>query len=340
MINLQRIKNHPLIDKSYFLISITSFALYQLVEILFITYKGYSLSQLCNWDCAWYYSIVENGYDAYPHKHQKGDAANWAFFPVFPYIAKLASLPTFLSSYQALIISSKLIFLLSIWAFIHFVKAYRPDVSPWISALAICIQPYAIYASTGYSESTFLLFSCLFFLALKKNHLIASGFIAALLTATRLVGIVVLLSFLIKKNKQLAKLNLETILALLLIPLGLVLFSLYLYQLTGDALAFKHIQTAWNREPSNPLPIIWNGLQSGSLTHTYWATLSIAALYVSFYFRRENFELSVFIFFCTLIPLSTGLWAMPRYIFWQAPILLFLAILHNDKTARCALLTH
>ena len=52
-----------------------------------------SLSLLCSWDCGWYQNIAEHGYHAQPTEHPLGEA-NWAFFPLFPLLARAAGWAT------------------------------------------------------------------------------------------------------------------------------------------------------------------------------------------------------------------------------------------------------
>ena len=41
-------------------------------------------SMFCQFDCGWFQSIADVGYDTYPHGLTTGHAANWAFLPGFP----------------------------------------------------------------------------------------------------------------------------------------------------------------------------------------------------------------------------------------------------------------
>ena len=47
---------------------------------------------ICNWDCYWYVSIIENGYQKTPNITPPIGAANWAFFPAMPLLVKLLQL--------------------------------------------------------------------------------------------------------------------------------------------------------------------------------------------------------------------------------------------------------
>ena len=47
---------------------------------------------------------------------------------------------------------------------------------------------------------------------------------------------------------------------------------------------------------------------------------------------RGKLEYSIFLLAATLLPLSTGLLSMPRYVFWQVPFLLGLTMLARHRT--------
>jgi hypothetical protein len=51
--------------------------------------RGSGLRSLRRWDCFWYGSIFLHGYDAVPVRNPAGDAAYWAFYPLFPLVAGL-----------------------------------------------------------------------------------------------------------------------------------------------------------------------------------------------------------------------------------------------------------
>ena len=53
--------------------------------------KGFSM-EMARWDCAWYEGIIREGYYKEPMAHTRMDAANWAFFPLFPMIMRGVSL--------------------------------------------------------------------------------------------------------------------------------------------------------------------------------------------------------------------------------------------------------
>lgn len=306
------------------------FAANQALDMGIMLAGGQSYEIIPSWDRGWYAGIVENGYDLEGHDHDKEDAANWAFFPAHPLIARAVHLVSGMSPEMSLIVVSKITFALSILAFICFARAYNEKIHPVLAGCAVALNPYSIYANAGYTEPLFLLGTCVFFLLLKNDKLIPAGLAGGFLTSVRLVGIVALTSYTLRTARAFPTAppdqKQRIILGFLLIPLGLSLFMLLLHHTTGDALAFMHVQRAWGRqEIHTPIRTIITGFHKGH-PYVYWSIASITSFIpVLFFSFRRQFELASFSLFCTAIPLTLGLLSMPRYVFWQASFLLFLA---------------
>jgi hypothetical protein len=313
-----------------FLLAALLFASNQALDMGLMLAGGQSHETMRPWDRAWYAGIVTNGYDLEGHAHDKEDAANWAFFPAHPFIARAVHLVSGMSPEMSLIAVSKITFALSILAFMCFARAYNEKIHPVLAGCVVAFNPYAIYANAGYTEPLFLLGTCLFFLLLKNDKLILAGLAGGFLTSVRLVGIVALASYALRTARLFPAAppdqKQRMILGFLLIPLGLSLFLLLLYHTTGDALAFMHVQRAWHRAAMhNPLGTIFTGLHKG-YPDIYWAIISIIAFIPVLTFSyRKQWELASYSLFCTAIPLTLGLMSMPRFVFWQASFLLFLA---------------
>jgi hypothetical protein len=316
------------IDQNIFFVAAIIFIAEQALEFLVISVYQHNYSDLCAWDCGWYKSIVEHGYDIEPHGHSKGDAANWAFFPALPFIAKALFHIFGLSAASSLVLTGKVFFLLSIFWFIKFVRVYNPVVPAWLSGMIVAFSPYAIYGNVGYTEPVFLFWTCSFFYFLKQKEYVKSGLCGAVLTSARVAGLFAIFSYLVSTVKRFysnPETRLDIMLGVLLIPLGLACFMLLLYVLVGDSLAFSHIQRAWGRNPQNPLWIISKGLH-GSAFDVYSTATALAAIFLSLVLiGQRRYELAVFSLTCSVVPLSTGLWSLTRYVWWQAPLLLLVA---------------
>lgn len=308
-------------------IALLVFALNQVIEFVHLQAYDKSYAALCDWDCPWYASIVDSGYDQQPHAHERGDAANWAFFPAFTIAARAVAVLMQWPSRTALILTSKLFFLFSIIAFIRFVQVYDSRVPAWLAGLVVGTHPYALYGNVGYTEPMYLFFTCLCLIAARRQRFLAAGLAGGILSAVRPTGVFILFVVLAEALRHVrvtgAAERLYRALGVLLVPFGLALFMVFLHHLMGDALAFSHVQIAWNRIPENPLVHLYQGLIATDSLRQLWALMALAALGMSAWllWRREP-GLAVFTLCSVLVPLSTGLAALPRYLWWQAPLLL------------------
>ena len=316
--------------------AILFFALNQLFEYLLLLSINKSYTNLCTWDCDWYSDIVKNGYDTKPFQHPGSDAANWAFFPILPIFAATLTKLTILSAKISLLISSKIFFLLAIFSFIKFCQIYNPTISPIFAAFIISFNPYSIYGNSGYTEPIFLFFTCLCFCLIKNKNYLAGSVSGAILSATRFVGVFMFISYVVLTYKKFSKSDSKNkekiILGALIIPIGLGLFMTFLYFKTGDVFAFSHVaQKSWGRNMQNPLMQIINGLKEGGSVRFYAITSIVALLLCATLAFQKHYELFLFSLFATIIPISTGLTSIARYVWWQAPLLLTIATLTNYK---------
>lgn len=239
-------------------------------------------------------------------------------------------------------LASKLFFLFAIYAFIRMGKAYFPKISPIALGSIAAFNPYSVYGNAGYTESLFLLLTSIFFTLLRSSGPIAAGLTGALLSATRLVGIAAAVPLAITAgsnwHRWRPRKRLAALAGLALIPLGLLLFMLHLHHQTGDALAFIHIQRAWRGSGSGIGPFSWissvsRALQTPGFLYRYNAVLSLVVLGISgaFLMHPRYRSLASFTLLSTLIPLSSDAWGMARYIWWQAPVLLFVAAMTSRR---------
>jgi hypothetical protein len=162
-------------------------------------------------------------------------------------------------------------------------------------------------------------------LSLRNGRCIAAGAVGGILSATRPVGFLFVISYLIEGGRRnlrdSSSRRTDIVLGLMLVPMGLALFMVYLYFLVGDALAFKHVQVAWGRSVGNPFDILKQGIVHGGWER-YFACIAVAGLAMSiWHLVRRRTAYAVFLAGAILLPLTSGLAGMPRYLFWQMPFL-------------------
>ncbi len=295
--------------------------------------KRLDLLSFCRWDCGWYGSIVDHGYDATPTLHETGDAANWAFFPPFPLLAGLLHRGAGLAIADSLLLAASLLLPVCIYLFIALVEAYEIRLDPWIAGSLVAFNPYVLYAHAGYGEPLYFALCAGSLLALRRGHWLAAGLLGGGTSATRLVGVFLILPMierLLRRASRPAERRssggpLAPLLAIALVPLGLALFGWYLYFRSGDLLAFAHIQIAWGRLPGNPLLVWWSAASTVGGPQFFALATAIALLAALYLCLRKMAGHGLFLAAATLLPLSTGIGSMPRFVFWQPVFLLVLA---------------
>ena len=302
----------------------------------FATWEGsatyYSMADLCRWDCVWFGSVLQSGYDRTPYR-EAGDAANWPFHPVFPLTAYPLHYWLKLSSGLSLVLSSKAALLLAIYGFLLLVRDGTDSTAERFRAGSlVAFNPYLIYAHAGYSEPLYFALLAFAFYWAGRRRWIASGIAGGLLSATRLVGFLFSISYAVMGLRDagwrtsLRKHDLNKLIGLLLCPLGTALYILYLYHHIGDALGQIHIQAAWGKSSGSPFRVLWLCL-TGHHWPRVWGGMVLAGFGASAWlFKLRKPGLAIYLAICILIPLSAGYWGIARYLWWQPP---FLYVVHD-----------
>lgn len=291
----------------------------------------------CVFDCGSYSSVIDRGYDGEIGAFGQPDRSNWAFFPLYPLLASLLTKLLGLSpAFAGFVLSNTLIGMAAFFSRPLFVsnRAY------WFFVVTLAMGPFSVLFSSLYTESLFILLTVLSVRALHRSDYLRAGLWVALLSATRITGVLMVFGILAqvvadhRKNggawsslprRILGDANL--LLAFLVAPLGLFAYMAFLYALTGDALAFAHIQRSWGRMLDQPLAAIADAFSGGwvlsyySLLQQSWALAGILGIALSAVLAvRGRFAEAVFCILCLLASLSSGVGSMVRFTAGLAPL--------------------
>lgn len=292
---------------------------------------------LCNWDCHWYVRIAEEGYDPFPTP-QASNVGNWGFFPFYPMI--VAAIST--------VVPAPVI---QIAAVTSLVATYAAGLLGWpllggnMRAYALWCAfllagPFSAYFATFMTEPMFVLLTCCVLAALQRSNYLAAALFAALLSATRIVGVFIffvifLQMFLDHRRAGGTVLSFpghllgrpDLLFAIFLAPAGLFAYVLTLHLTVGDGLAFSHVQRAFGRAVAPPWQWLWDGLtkvpQTGwAPTSSQWnAIAAVAGLALSGWLAwRRRYGVALFCAICLVLPLSAGLASLVRYTVGLAPL--------------------
>jgi Mannosyltransferase (PIG-V) len=314
------------------------------------------LSPLARWDSVWYLSIAEGGYEG---------SAREAFFPLYPLLTRTLALPAGASE-EALLLAAYAVSLLALLGALYLLwrlvalELGRPLANPTL--LLLVAFPGSLYFGAPYSESLFLLASVGAFYAARTGHWAWAGAAAGAASATRSAGILLLLPLAWmwwssgRRPRDAAW--------LLLAPLGLVGYAIYLEAATGDGLAFLQVQEAWYRHFAGPLGGVWDGtvaafdgarqLLSGSRETVYFEQAAgdpyrIAAQNLLLFgfmvfalvaavgtLRRLPFAYGAYVVAALMLPLSfpvepQPLMSLPRFLAVLFPIFMWLALVCEER---------
>jgi hypothetical protein len=305
---------------------------------------------MCVWDCYWYGEVAQHGYQAYPEVLNfggPGGIANWAFFPLYPMLLSLAGrLLPFLNPAALGAIVSPLLTFAAVFAAWPLFEGNRRGY--FLFGALLLAGPFSFYFATAYSESLFLLLTVLAFASLRRDNYGGAGIAGALLSATRTVGVLFVLSVLTqialtlwppaKRPPPLLKTLLgrpDMIFALVAVPLGVLAFTLWLHFVTGDSLAFVHIQRGWDRELVNPFQALWDGFTATGdrLQDQKWLALAavIGLALCGALFATKRYAEAIFCALSLLLALGNGVESMVRFVAALAPLNLVAAELLARK---------
>jgi hypothetical protein len=298
---------------------------------------------LCVWDCGWYKTIVETGYDYVPGMRLRPGAANWPFFPLYPttvaFVRSLTHLPAttvgfFLSS---LYIGAAALVIRPLYG--TRVRAF------WLFAILLLVGPFSFLFNTMYAESLFILLTALVLLMLQQGRYLAAGVFGALLSATRLTGVLIVFGILVQALADHLSAGRRVrdfparvlgdpklVLALVVAPLGLFCYMLYLYRRVGDAFAFVHIERAWNRAIGNPAEALWNALTvpwplnaDGMIILSWGLAGLVGLLLCAVLVVQRRFAAATFCALSIIVSLAGGVGSMVRFVAGLFPVGMALA---------------
>jgi len=307
------------------------------------------------WDAVWYLQIAHQGYSA--------DDNSTAFFPLYPLLITVVR-PIF--GGNGVLAGIFISLLCCLVAFYFLYKLVEIDFNSSVARRAVlylAVFPTSFFFQSIYSESLFLVLTigCLY-LARQREYMLA-GALGTLATLTRSAGLLLLLPLLIiylhDRNWSWRRVRWD-MLFLLLVPLGLGLWMLYLGIRFGNPWLFSQAQGNWLRQfsmPFGPLGGLWKGMVEAykgmdtilltkdriywpvDFDPRLWATYNVMNLLFTLpflglaaaAFKRLPLAYSIYSLAVLLLPLSfpsvfVPLFSMPRFVLAAFPLFILMAI--------------
>ena len=304
------------------------------------------------WDNLFYVRIAAESY------HQAGLTV---FFPLWPATIWLLGrplalfLPGEIPYYLASIVLSNFFFFISLQLFYHLTKKHFDAASAKTAVWLLAFFPYTLFFSVGYTESLFLLLCLATFIFLERGGNVdwwLASLCAGLAAITRVTGVVIILAVLACLIQRYWPLRqqirvhtfsiLNALCSLILIPLGVILYMIYLYVHWGNPLLFLHDVIAWGRHPALPLTAFFSSLWYlvtfsvpldslyNNLLDLWFTVLPIYLLikywrFLPLYYRLFTLTLLIYSL-STTVGFPNPLMSIPRYLMVIFPYIMLFAL--------------
>jgi hypothetical protein len=291
------------------------------------------------WDSGWYYRIAHDGY-SFAGRRQ----STVAFFPVYPLVVRATALlvgNTYVAGILVTFVSgAALAGLLATW-----LRARMSPAAAWTALAAFLLFPYAFYLyGVVYADALFIATVLAAFLLLENDQPVLAGLAAAVSTAARPLGIVLVVALAVRALERRGALRpasgrlidwsrvRRSDAGVLLGVLGLAAWCLFLWHRFGDPFAFATAEAGWQQTPGpttwfkvqffHDMAHIWN-LRWWGVFYVAHSVLTLAAIcLVPRVFRRFGLGYGIYVLLLVGISaLSTqNFFGMARYLLGAFPI--------------------
>ncbi len=321
------------------------------------------LWSFANFDGVHYLTIALMGYAA---------QFTQVFFPLYPLIIGIINqfIP-FINPVLTGFFISNIFFLFSLIIFHKLLRLdYKKIKIKWM-LLFLIFFPTAFFFGSIYTESLFFFLIIASFYSARKKKWLLAGILGGLASATRLIGVFMLPALIWEQYKEIKSQNSKVKITnqnskiskyyfrflhfafyilhspiLYLVPLGLIIYMIYLQFAFGDALYFWHAQPVFGAQRSGGgiilLPqVLWRYFKIITSvpidSESFWIPLlelvstlgAITALIVG-YFKKIRQSYLIFSYLSVLIPTFSGTFSsMPRYILAAFPIFIVLGMIKS-----------
>jgi hypothetical protein len=319
------------------------------------------------WDTAWYMSVVVDGYRF--RTPDPTEQQNIVFFPALPVAIRIVG-RLFGGSSPAFLWGGTLVVLAAFfWSLVYIYRLAREFIDDeeaarwavWVTAT----YPFALYFSALYSESLFLLGGAGAFYHFRRREFLKAGIWGLLVGLTRPNGCFLSIPLALiaiapwmpawlmagdrnpderARPERGARVLIPALVSAAMPGIGVLIYSAFVWRMTGDPLAWAEGHAAWGRQYSGlvPLAIKYYGYMAESGPYVFTVALpfdtlnGLGALFVILaavpVWRRFGLPYAVFILINILPPLAAGgLFSTGRFSAVLFPAFLWCASVVPDR---------
>ena len=275
------------------------------------------------WDAGWYLQIARDGYEFSPAAGAELQQ-NIVFFPAFPLLVRGVAL--LLGNHHGAYVLggtvTSLVLFVAALAYLHrlsreFLTADQAATALWLLA----VYPFAIFYGAIYSESLFLLGTAGAFHHFRRGELVRAGAWGLLVGLTRPNGFLLCAPLAIcafERRASLRGLTVAPAMAAAMPAAGALLYSAFIWRLSGNPFAWAAGHAAWGRHYQGLGHLVTDryrvisdaGLSTyvGQQPYDFLNALGVLFVLAAAWpvARRFSIAYAVFILINILPPLSTG----------------------------------
>ncbi|HVU12091.1 MAG TPA: hypothetical protein VHD90_12475 [Phototrophicaceae bacterium] len=317
-----------------------------------------------HWDASWYLSVVTRGYYYIPNAESSS-----VFFPLLPILVRLGTFVTDPVTAGMLIANLCTVFgYVLLYALVRLEFPNDEGIAKR-TILYIAFFPTAIFSSLIFTEGLLLLLTVAAIYFARRRLWSLSIAAAILACATHANGVLLVIPVALEWVRShgltlttvfrreawrslFSGLRAEplTVLAILLIPLGLISFMYYEYVTFGNLLLFFQAQSQWGRlvgglfaSTTQQISRVFSGIVSGqyvSLEQLFNVAGFVLALPLSLVvWRKLGTTYGLFTLANIVIPVATGLTSFARFTSILFPLFIVLALWGKHSAVHQVILT-
>ena len=217
------------------------------------------IAAFTRWDWEWYARIAQQGYSFGTERQ-----STVAFFPLYPLLTRLVAQPFGANNQVVLaaagLLVSNVALLVALMFLVALVRDGFDEEVASRAATYLLVFPTSFFLSAGYADSLFLAFSVASFYYAGRDRWWVAGALGGAAALTRPHGVFLLLPLLVEylsSARPGERRIRRDVIALALVPAGLLAYVGYLALRFGAPLAFLQAQTGWHRSLAPP----WTTIQ-------------------------------------------------------------------------------
>jgi hypothetical protein len=301
------------------------------------------------WNSGWYWDIATHGY------YFRADGqSSIAFFPLYPMLMRALAMPfgggdgAVWIAGMVIALTSCAFALVTIHRFTEEIFGSRDIARRTVTC--VVVFPWSLFLTRVYAESLFLLMSVLAISRAWDGRWWRAGIWGALATLARPNGILIglPLALLAMRDRPSVGQLASRWIAMVLIPVALIGYSLYVYTLTGDPLSWMSAQEHWGyslgHSPLQQLQrlvdaILRHGLYGYLLTShvapielLQGASALVVLMLVPAVFRRLGMAMGAYVLVSLLVPLSgSALEGLGRYASVLFPVAILIGCMKSQR---------